>query len=305
MSTEKQSNTKAVVAKAGSQKLPDLISQKEVENKFISLYTNMHGQKDGNRFYEVEKFHFLKQISENKYLAECDNVSLYGCFMDAAVNGLSFDPAMKHQYLIPKSKNMGTKQSPLWKKVATLTISGIGELILRQRSGQILHADNPVLVYEGDTFKFGTRNGSFFVEHEVSLPRKSDKAVACYLKIVRNDNTLDYKVLTREELEAFRKKSDSPDSSAWKDSYNGMFMAKTIKHAFKTYPKLRAVGMNSQLETEKVDEVTIPEDTYTMPTAIEETPIQEAEVIPDEPGMAVWQGGPGPAPAQEDNGGTF
>ncbi|MBK7883033.1 MAG: recombinase RecT [Chitinophagaceae bacterium] len=40
-------------------------------------------------------------IQENAKLAECSKLSLYGCFLDVAVNGLSFDPTMKHVYLVP------------------------------------------------------------------------------------------------------------------------------------------------------------------------------------------------------------
>jgi phage RecT family recombinase len=266
-----------------NEKVTDLVARKDVADKFMSIYQAMHNNKDANRFYEIEKFHFSKLISENQALQKCDKLSLYGCFMDQAIDGLSFDPGMKHVYIVPKSKNIGTKENKKYITVAQRMVTGLGELILRQRTGQIKHADNPVLVYQGDTFKFGTRNGQFFIEHEVSLPRKSDHAIACYLRIERNDGTIDYKVLTRDELEALRKKSDNPNGPAWSGSYNGMFVAKTIKHAFKNYPKLR-VGNYSAVETtvESDPSAPIPPDAYVMPTdPSDQTPIQEAVVIND------------------------
>ncbi|MBK7883034.1 MAG: recombinase RecT [Chitinophagaceae bacterium] len=118
-------------------------------------------------------------------------------------------------------------------------MSGQGELLLRMQQGQIKYADNPVLVYEGDIFKTGTRNGQLFVDHEATIPRKSDNIIACYLRITRNDDSADYKVLTMPEIEKLRKFSKDPNSKAWTDGLPGMVQAKTIKHAFKNYPKLR------------------------------------------------------------------
>src|SRR5688572_27503703 len=70
----------------------------EVAARFKELYLIIHGGaqqtpvslKKTEAFYEAEKFHFMKMIQENSKLAECTKMSLYGCFIDVAVNGLSF-----------------------------------------------------------------------------------------------------------------------------------------------------------------------------------------------------------------------
>lgn len=226
----------------------------EVADRFRHIYTVMNG---GNAEkaavkYEAEKFHFMKLIQDNPALQQCTKLSLYGCFMDMAVNGLSFDPSMKHAYPVPFSTNVGTKDNPRWEKRASLMISGYGELHMRVRQKQIKYADNPILVYEGDEFRHGTRDGKVFLDHVAAYPRKTDNIIACYIRLERNDGSVDYKVLSIEEVMKLKKFSKDPNSKAWTDGLPGMVQAKTIKHAFKSYPKMR-MGEFSQLETNTID----------------------------------------------------
>jgi phage RecT family recombinase len=234
--------------------------------------------------------HFAKLISESAALQEATKLSLYGCFMDVAVNGLSFDPSFKHLYVVAFSNNVGTKQNPKWEKRAQIMVGGQGELLLRIKQGHIKHADNPVLVYEGDSFKFGTRNDKAFVEHESNLTGRTGKILACYVRLTRNDGSIDYKIITQDDMARFRKFSKDPNSKAWVDGEAGMWQAKTLKHAFRNYPKLR-VGDNSTLATETIDtEVqvleTIEGPAMVIPAKIdyglEETETVETEEIKDD-----------------------
>lgn len=249
MSTQKNELMQLIQTATPSQ----LIQSEPVADRFKQLYQVIHGRANGTQIYETEKFHFLKMLQENQNISQCTKLSLYGCFLDVAVNGLSFDPGMKHLYLVPYNINVGTKESPKWEKRASLQISGYGELALRKRFGQIKYADNPVLVYDGDSFGHGTKDGKPFLEHVAKFPRQSENIIACYLTITRNDGSVDYKVLSIEEVMKLRKFSKDPNSKAWTDGLPGMVQAKTIKHAFKAYPKVR-VGEFSQLASETIDE---------------------------------------------------
>lgn len=240
-----------------------IIKNEQVAKKFMHIYAVVNGIKDparANAFYEAEMFHFLKIVNDSSNIASCTKLSLYGIFMDVAVSGLSFDPSMKHLYIVPFKTNVGTKDNPKWEKRAALQISGYGELLLRQLQGQIKYADNPVIVYEGDEFKYGSKNGSVVLEHMAVLPRKSQNMVACYIKITRHDDTVDYKVMTFDELMSLKKFSKEPNSLAWNAGIAGMFQAKAIKHAFKNYPKLRT-GNFTKLESETIDTPITEEET--------------------------------------------
>ncbi len=230
---------------------PDkMVKSKEVEDRFVNLYQLIHGKKNGKQIYQREAFHFLKVLSDDaedaakkgrRALKDCNGISLYGAFLDSAVDQLSFEPALKHLYLV----TYGDK--------CVRMIGGQGELFMRQLNGQIKHADNPVLVYEGDKFNYGSRNEQIYVEHEAFFPRKEGAAIiGCYLRIVRNDGTIDYKVFSMDEIQKLREFSKQPNSLAWTKGLPGMVQTKTIKHAFKSYPRVRK-GQFTQLETETID----------------------------------------------------
>lgn len=241
----------SILQKLESAKATEIAVIPEVADRFKHLYSVMHRQ-NGEIRYEAEKFHFMKALSDKTELQQCTKLSLYGCFLDAAVNGLSFDPGAGHLYVVSFSANVGTRQDPKWEKRASLMISGKGELLMRQKQGQIRYADNPVLVYEGDFFKYGTDRTGFFIEHEAVVPRKSDTIIACYIRIERPDGSNDYKVMTNEDIQKLRAFSKDPNSLAWTKGLAGMIQAKVIKHAFRTYPRIQ-FGDFSALASNEVE----------------------------------------------------
>ena len=244
----------SIIQKINSCSAASLATLPEVGDRFKHIYSIMNGGNESRAAvkYEAEKFHFMKLIQDKPDLQQCSKLSLYGCFLDMAVNGLSFDPSLKHAYVVSFNTNVGTKNDPKWEKRATLMISGYGELHMRVQQRQIKYADNPILVYEGDEFRHGTRDGKVFLDHVAAHPRKTDNIIACYLRIERNDGSVDYKVLSIDEVMKLKKFSKDPNSKAWTDGLPGMIQAKTLKHAFRSYPKMR-MGEFSQLQSNVVD----------------------------------------------------
>ena len=130
-----------------------------VEQKFILMYNAIWGTSQGAQIYEKEKFNFRKILQDKPELQRCSPLSLYGCFLDIAVNGLSLDPTGRpHCYILPRSTKTGYKDNngnDIYELRAYLSITGYGELVMRQRAGQVRYVDNPVVCYEGDTFSPG------------------------------------------------------------------------------------------------------------------------------------------------------
>ena len=249
----------------------DVVRNELVREQFISVYNSIW-QEGGEHVYEREAIYFNQQLRDKKDLLQCTAISVYYCFIDLAVKGLTLAPGPQALcFLLAKSNNIGTDRNGnvIYEKICNLTISAYGELVLRTRAGQIRHADNPVIVYEGDTFQFGEQNGHKVVNYMSALPRTSNKIIACFIKITRADGSVDYAVMTEvdwKRLEYYSEKNngmykDFKTGQMVKRGANslytvdkgqidtGFLIAKCIKHAFKTYPKLK-IGKGMMLESE-------------------------------------------------------
>lgn len=151
-----------------------IVESPQVEQKFVQMYNSIHGTDKGVQMYHKEMFNFNKVLTENPALQECSKMSLFGCFLDMAVNGLSLDPTGKpHCYLIPRSSKTGFKDgkgNDIYEKRASVSVTGYGELVMRMRAGQIKYADNPVVVYEGDTFSIDLDRGVKKITYSAAIP---------------------------------------------------------------------------------------------------------------------------------------
>lgn len=256
-------------------KATDVIRNERVRAQFINVFNSIWGE-GGEQAYEREAIYFNQQLRDKANLRECSGTSIFYSFIDLAVKGLTLAPGSQALcYLIPRSVKVGTtpQGGDIWEKVCNLTISGYGELVLRKNAGQIRHADNPVIVYEGDTFQYGEQNGQKIVNFMSAFPRRSNKIIACFLKITRADGTIDYSVMTEQDWMRLKGYSDKQNTFFDRKTnqyvvksnelYNkdgqidtGFLMAKCVKHAFKSYPKLN-IGRGSSLESETIEQAAV------------------------------------------------
>ncbi|CDA43734.1 putative uncharacterized protein [Prevotella sp. CAG:5226] len=269
----------------------EIVRNDKVRDKFIQNYEAMWTPStgvSGEAAYEKESRNFNRLLSEKEDIRKkCNHFSIFTSFLDVAISGLTLEPGTKAQaYLLSRSiavdsyiDEHGQKKNR-YETQCVLTVSGYGELVLRARCGQIRHADNPVIVYEEDSFEFGERNGQKFVNYTCRLPHQSGRIVACFMKITRADGSADYAVMLPEDWQRLSNYSARQNSKynnqtrQWVQGkpnalYTaqggqidpGFLVAKCIKHAFKTYPKAR-VGRATQLESQQVDETEITDDIY-------------------------------------------
>lgn len=269
----------------------EIVRNDNVRDKFIQIYEAMWTPStgvSGEAAYEKESRNFNRLLCEKEDIRKkCSHFSLFTSFLDVAISGLTLDPGTKAQaYLLARSiavdsyvDDHGQKKNR-YETQCVLTVSGYGELVLRARCGQIRHADNPVIVYEEDSFEFGERNGQKFVNYTCRLPHQSGRIVACFMKITRADGSADYAVMLPEDwarLSNYSARQNSKFNYQTKQWENGkpnalytaqggqidpgFLISKCIKHAFKTYPKAR-VGHATQLESQQVDETQITDDIY-------------------------------------------
>lgn len=268
----------------------ELPEHEMVQSKFINLYNSIHGTNQGELIYHKETFNFKRMIAEKRELQECSSLSLYGVFLDVAVNGLSLDSGSKPlAYVIPRNANIGTKDNPRYEKRAYLVVSPYGELVMRMRAGQIKHVDNPVVVFEGDTFEpYIDDNGQKKIRFSAVIPRKSKKIIGCFIRITRLDGSVDFEHLTNEDIDRLAHYSEKQNYGKKNPLYTsnegqidvGFLAGKMIKHAFRTYPKVRTRGV--QTITEEViekEQIDYGVDMGTQPTDFETKQLSEAEDI--------------------------
>ncbi len=239
----------------------EIANDDRVKAMFVKNYNAIHRSNLGEQVHALECYYFSRALSSSKDLKECTKLSLYATFIEMAVQGLSFDPGKKLCYLVPQNVNVGTKENAVWEKRATLEVSPYGELAIRQDMGQIKSADNPEVVYEKEKFEVVQSATGKQVNHKFSYPREG-RIIACYIRIIKADGTNDYFILDAagmERLKAYSAKKNKGYANALygdgsKGPDLGFWIAKTIKHAFKSYPKVKLKGQFTELATSKIED---------------------------------------------------
>lgn len=255
----------------------DIVTDDYVRSRFIEVYNTLWGR-GGETAYEKESRHFVGILRDKPDLQKAVKFSIFNCFIDIAVCGLSIEPGARALAYL-QGRNCLVGKTPDGKGIyegrLTLAVSGYGELVLRTRAGQIRHADNPVLVYEEDDFKFSDNDGQKSVRFTCNYPHTSNHIIACYICITRCDGTRDYSVMFEEDWLRLKKYSEE-NNKRWDNNTKqyvhnanalyssnegsidpGFLKAKLIKHAFSTYPKVRigrVVLESDQPDVQAVDE---------------------------------------------------
>lgn len=259
------SNLQLTVEEISQLKPLEIIEHPKVRERFTQIYETLWG--NGEAAYERESIYFNKALrdNDNGRLQRATPFSIFTAFIDLAVCGLSLEPGTRAlAYLEGRNVNIGTKDSPKWEGRCVLTVSAYGELVMRARAGQIRHADNPVLVYDNDEFSFRDVDGRKSVSYTCNLPHTGHNITACYLRITRADGSIDYAVMFPEDWCRLAGYSQKQNRGRANDLYGmdqagivhidpGFLMAKCIKHAFKSYPKVR-IGRGTELQSQQVDQ---------------------------------------------------
>lgn len=259
-------------------KASDVIRDEYVRQQFIYVF-NAIWKEGGEGAYEREAAYFAQYLRDNERLRKSTGTSVFFAFIDLAIRGLTLEQGAQGTcYLLPRGAKISTPEGERWETRCNLAISGYGELVLRAKAGQIHHADNPVVVYEGDEFSYGEKDGHKYVNYCCRLPRTSERIVACFIKITRCDGSTDYSVMTEGDWKRLENYSARNNSYVDKNTgqlvekanslYNvngqidkGFLMAKCIKHAFKSYPKI-PIGKGTVFESDVIDQPDTSFDPY-------------------------------------------
>lgn len=152
-------------------------------DRFVTLFKALHkvSPEEAKEMYELEKFHFMKELQEKSIPQEVTPISAMGVFLDVVSNGLSFSGTSKHVYLMSRN----TKGPNGYETRLVYSTQPDGKIFQCQRSGAIDYVTKPVMVYEGDDFSPSTNEaGMQIIMHRPKFPRTSNVLLAGYVYVV-------------------------------------------------------------------------------------------------------------------------
>lgn len=246
----------------------------EVQTHIITLYNSVHGS-GGEAFAERESRYLNRAIVDDKKKWNVTSLSVFLAYVDLAVKDLTLEPGSQALcYLLTRNTQLkDANGKDYWENRAYISITGYGEILLRQRAGQIRHCDSPTVVYQGDEFTYRETDGRKQVSYVLNLSHDPAAPIACFMKMTRIDGTVDYAIILPEGWRRLQIYSDRQNGNYRNKLYTsgeggtidpGFLIAKCVKHAFKSYPKL-PIGKGMVMEADLPEEEQLP-DYYSMGT---------------------------------------
>jgi recombination protein RecT len=158
------------------------------------------------------------QVQKNPKLMQCTKESLFAAIIGCGQLGI--EPDGRRAHLIPYGAN------------CTLIIDykGLVELVMRSGAVKRIHAD---IVCDSDEFE--TDKGRI-VAHKVNYRGHRGEPYAVYALAELADGSEKAEVLTRDEVEAIRKKSKGANGSPWQEHWGEMAKKTAFKRLAKWLP---------------------------------------------------------------------
>lgn len=263
------------------------IEHEQAVQKFTTLFKALHKvpEEEAKQMYELEKFHFMKEIQEKNIPQDVTPLSAAGVFLDVVSNGLSFATSAKHVYLMYRS----VKNGDGWEKRLVYSVQPDGKIFQCQKSGAIEYVTKPVMVYEGDDFAPGTNeSGNQIIRHTPKFPRQSNKLMAGYVYVVFKGGSREPYWMDMNDVERLKgysaKNNKNSGANALYTSNNGQidpgfFGAKLINFALKN---VRKSVVPSQYEVEEEPQLPEPPANAQYEVVAEVTPAQTNGLVPHE-----------------------
>jgi len=163
----------------------------------------------------------LTQMSKTPKLSECEPASFFQCLMTLSQWGL--EPDGRHAHLIPfENRKRGVVECQL-----IIDYKGFVQLALRTGNIASIHCDS---VCENDEFDYDCGE---VLRHKIDFrkPRGEAYAFVCIIKM--KDGSKKCEVMTRDEVDAIRKRSRSGQSGPWVTDFNEMAKKTVFRRASK------------------------------------------------------------------------
>jgi recombination protein RecT len=174
----------------------------------------------------------ITALTRTPKLKECTQESVFKCLLDLSAMGL--EPDGRHAHLIPYGKE------------CTLIIDYKGLVALVRRSGEVakIHAD---IVCENDIFRHSMGE---VTDHTFDLRQPRGNAYAAYAQVTLKDGSVQAAIMSKDEIEAIRKRSRAGTSGPWVSDWNEM----AKKTAFRRLTKWLTISPELADTIAKADE---------------------------------------------------
>ena len=166
----------------------------------------------------------LTAITRTPKLAQCDKASFFQALLNLSAMGI--EPDGRRAHLIPfENRRRGVVECQL-----IVDYKGIAELAMRSGMVSYLHAD---IVCENDVFEF---NMGEIGKHIIDFKSPRGDVYAAYAICKFKDGTAKADVMTRDEIEAIRKRSRAGQSGPWVTDWNEMAKKTVFRRLSKWLP---------------------------------------------------------------------
>lgn len=213
----------------------------------------------------------LSAYNQTPELAKCSTASVLGCLMKCTALGMepSAVDGLGRAYILPfyNKKTGGTE--------ATFILGYKGMIDLARRSGQLTDISARV-VHDGDDFEYEYGLDEKLRHIPSTEPIEGRQLTHVYMVAHFKDGGHYIDVMTRDEVEAVRKRSKAANFGPWKTDYEAMAMKSVIRRAFKFMPvSVEAAGAVNADETVQTVNEGEGDPIVAMPDVIE----VEADVV--------------------------
>lgn len=154
-------------------------------------------------------------LTRTPKLMECTPASFFKCLLDLSQMGL--EPDGRRAHLIPYGKE------------CTLIVDykGIAELVMRSGLVSSIHADK---VCDNDEFQYDRGK---IQKHQINFRKARGEAFAYYVLVTFKDGSEKCEVMTKDEVEAIRKRSRAGSSGPWTSDFDEMAKKTVFRRASK------------------------------------------------------------------------
>lgn len=171
--------------------------------------------------------------SRQPELAQCSPMSILRSMMQSAELGLEVCSGTNEAYLVSYyNKNTKTKEAQF--------IPGYQGLVkLAIESGKVRNIEARV-VYENDTFDYELGMSPKII-HKPTLKSRGE-VVAFYAIAHLTDGSVQFDLMTKEEVDAIRARSKASTFGPWVTDYNEMAKKTVVRRLYKMLPKSKAMA---------------------------------------------------------------